>query len=66
MYASHLFSNFSLKAILCFLPDFLIMKKILVAKSSNSMSVEVLDLFSLQNSNDTELSDFPTLVLLVQ
>ena len=30
------------------------------------MFVEVLDLFSLQNSNDTELSDFPTLVLLVQ
>ena len=30
------------------------------------MFVEVLDLFSLQNFNDTELFDFPTLVLLVQ
>lgn len=44
----------------------LIMKKILVAKNSSSIFVEVSDLFSLQNPNDTELPNFAILFLLVQ
>lgn len=61
--ASDWFNSCGLKTVLCCLPGFLIIQKILV---DIFQFIQVLDLFSLQIPGDTQPPKFPILVLLAQ